>query len=115
MTAQATRAGFQRKPQYGPKRICKRPQGYPLYGAGWTCCVPHSSLHIERMMVIETTSPVWQTGALTFVLHPQVKVFGFQLYLQTKSHVLRLIALAYASFLHNIYYVIQLYSHRIFL
>ena len=23
------------------------------------------------MMVIETTSPVWQTGALTFVLHPQ--------------------------------------------
>ena len=25
---------------------------------------------MERMMVIETTSPVWQTGALTFVLHP---------------------------------------------
>lgn len=45
----------------------------------------------------------------------QMKVFKFQQYLQTKSHVSRLIALAYVYFLYNVYYVIQLYSHRIFL
>ena len=34
MTAQATRTGFQRKPQYGPKRIFSEASGYPLYCHG---------------------------------------------------------------------------------
>ena len=44
--------------------------GNPLLEQGGQRGVPHHNPACERMMVIETTSPVWQTGALTFVLHP---------------------------------------------
>lgn len=70
----------------------------------------------EQSRRIELPSSAWQADIIShYTNSANCGFLDFSYTHKLESHVSRLIALAYAYFLYNIYYVIQLYSHRIFL